>query len=291
MARHLALAFAVLLAFLPSCPIHAFQPAPFRSNTLGVRVDVLVTDGRKPVGGLAAPDFELRDNGVPQSIQLVEAADVPLNVVLTLDTSGSTSGARQADLVAASDALLDGLKSGDRVALTTFSQAVLPRLPLTADIPAVRQELRRITPSGRTSVIEAAYVALTTTLAQPGRSLVVVCTDGTDISSWLREQDVVEAALRANAVVYSVISTGARRAGAIGELADATGGAVLRVGSSAEVRGAFRNILQEFRTRYILAYTPIGIATGGFHRLDVRVKRRGLTVKSRPGYVGVEPAK
>ena len=66
---------------------------------------------------------------------------------------------------------------------------------------------------------------------------------------------------------------------------------MLRVASSADLRGAFQKILQDFRSRYILVYTPAGVPLGGFHRLDLRVKRRGLTVKARPGYIGVEPAR
>ncbi len=69
----------------------------FRATTLGVRVDVLVTDGKKPVAGLTGRDFEVRDNGVLQAVEVVDAAEVPLNVVLALDTSGSTAGARRAD--------------------------------------------------------------------------------------------------------------------------------------------------------------------------------------------------
>jgi hypothetical protein len=53
------------------------------------------------------------------------------------------------------------------------------------------------------------------------------------------------------------------------------------------VRDAFETILREFRSRYILSYSPQGVPGDGFHHLDVRVKRRGLTVKSRPGYLGV----
>jgi len=109
----------------------ALQAQSFRSNTLGVRVDVLVTDGRKPVGGLTALDFDVRDNGVAQAIQLVDASDVPLNVVLALDSSASTTGARQTDLIAASEALLAGLEPVDRAALTTFSHAVARRTALT----------------------------------------------------------------------------------------------------------------------------------------------------------------
>jgi VWFA-related protein len=282
---------ALLPAALASNPVLASQHASFRSSTLGVRVDVLVTDGNKPVGGLIARDFDVRDNGVAQTIELVQVADVPLNVVLALDTSASVEGTRQADLIAASLALLDGLKPGDRAALTTFSHAVVPRVTLTADLARVREELARITASGRTAVMDGVYVALTTTLTQPGRSLVVVCTDGSDISSWLRADDVIESAKRANAVIYAVTSANARRAASLEDLTDATGGEMIRVASSRDLRGAFQRVLQQFRSRYVLAYTPTGVPLDGFHRLEVGVTRRGLNVKARPGYIGMEPGK
>ena len=280
-----------LLAVLLAGPTHAAQRPSFSSRALGVRVDVLVTDGRNPVGGLTAPDFELRDNGVLQTIDVVEASDVPVNVVLALDTSASTTGKRQTDLLAASEALLDGLKPVDRAALTTFSHAVAPRIALTSEISTVRAELLRIEPSGETAIMDGVYVVLTTTLVQAGRSLVVVYTDGSDTSSWLQPGEVLESAKRSSAVIYAVAAADARRSSALEDLTDATGGHMLRVASSADLRGAFQTILQDFRSRYILTYAPSGVPAGGYHRLDVRVKRRGLNVKARTGYIGVEPAK
>lgn len=287
MNRQTVLGLAALFTLLLTGQPGAGLSAQFRTNTLAVRVDVLVTDGRKPVAGLTAPDFNLRDNAVPQSIELVDPSEVPLNVVLALDTSGSTDGARQTQLVAASEALLDGLTPRDRAALTTFSHAVTPRLKLTADLASVRTELGRISPSGRTAILDAVYVALTSTLSESGRSLVVICTDGSDISSWLQPEEVVEAAKRSNAVVYAVTSTNARRSQALEAITEVTGGDVLRVASNRELRTAFQKILQDFRSRYILSYTPTGVAPGGVHRIDVRVGRRGLTVKARPGYIGL----
>jgi VWFA-related protein len=139
--------------------------------------------------------------------------------------------------------------------------------------------------------MDGAYVALMATLAQTGRSLVVVCTDGYDTSSWLKPEEVLESAKRSNAVVYAVTAAQSRRRSPLKDLTDATGGHMLEVTSSGDLRGAFQKILQDFRSRYILAYSPKGVSTEGFHRLDVRVKRRGLTVKARPGYIGVAPAK
>jgi Ca-activated chloride channel family protein len=281
MAKVLLLA----LALAWSVTTETVQQPSFRSGAVGVRVDVLVTEGRKPVTGLTAQDFELRDNGVPQTIQLVDAHDIPLNVVLALDTSASTTGKRHADLMAASSALLDELREGDQAALTTFSHAVTPLLAPTTDLAAVRGKLQTITTAGRTAVMDAVHAALTQTIAQPGRSLVVVCTDGSDVSSWLRPDDVVESARRSSAVVYGVATSNGRHVAPLEEVAEATGGDVL-VESSEDLRDAFRRIVQDFRSRYILAYTPEGVDTAGFHRLDVRVKRRGLNVKARPGYIG-----
>jgi len=258
----------------------------FSSRTLGVRVDVLVTDGRRPIGGLTAADFELRDNGVLQTVALLTSSE-PINVVLALDVSASTDGKRQADLQRASEALLTGLKTGDRAALVTFTQAVAPRLPLTADFKEVRASFAAIRPFGETAILDGVFVALMTVHAQPGRSLVVVCTDGNDTASWLSTAEVIEAARRSNAVIYAVSAAEARPPTELKDLTDATGGQTLQVTSSRDLDAAFARILSDFRSRYTLAFTPQGVEAGGLHRLDVRVKRSGVSVKARPGYVGV----
>ena len=144
----------------------------FSSRTLGVRVDLLVMDGTKPVAGLTARDFELRDNGVLQRVDVVDAVDVPINVVLALDTSASIRGRRLTDLIAAGDAILDGLKPVDRAAIVTFNHAVTLALQLSADLVEARAALRAIDPGGRTSVMDGVS-ALTSTIDQAGRFLLV----------------------------------------------------------------------------------------------------------------------
>lgn len=262
----------------------------FSSRAVGVRVDVMVTDGRTSVGGLTAADFELRDNGVLQTVQLLDSTE-PINVVLAFDVSASTGGKRQTDLQRASEALLAGLTRGDRAALVTFSQDVAPRLPLTSDLAAVRASLAAAAPSGETAILDGVFVALTTTLAQPGRSLVVVCTDGNDTASWLTVGEVIEAAKRSNAVIYAVSASESGVTSELQDLSEATGGQTLRVASSRDLAPAFGRILGDFRSRYVLAFSPIGVDAGGVHRLDVRVKKPGLSVKARQSYVGLSPAR
>jgi len=264
------------------------QAAAFSSRVVGVRVDVLVTERRNPVVGLTAADFELRDNGVAQTIGLLESSDLSLNAVLALDVSASTSGTRLTDLVTASHALLDGLRAADRAALITFNQAVSPRVPLSTDLGLVRAALASLAPSGETALMDGIYTALMSAQSQPGRSLVIVYTDGGDTASWLRPDEVLESARRSSAVVYAVVVGGLRRS-PLKELTDATGGDLLVVDSSTDLGGVFGRILAGFRSRYVLTFTPTGVAAGGLHRLDVRVRRSGLTVQARPSYIG-EPA-
>ena len=64
----------------------------FRSGADGVRVDVHVQVGKKPVAGLTAADFDVRDSGVRQDVQALAIEDVPLSLVLALDVSGSVRG-------------------------------------------------------------------------------------------------------------------------------------------------------------------------------------------------------
>ena len=289
MARWPSIAATALALLLPA-PAGA-QRQVFSSRALAVRVDVLVTDGRQPVAGLRAADFELRDNGVLQRVDLVDTDEVPLHAILALDTSASTRGPRQPALIAAGEALLDGLKPADRAGLVTFSHAITSTIAPTADLGAVRAALRQFTPQGRTSIMDGVYVALTSTFDQGARSLIVVCTDGADTTSWLQVSDVLDAAQRANAVVYAVTAGGGRRSPALKEIADGTGGHVLQVNSNVDLRPAFQRVLGEFRSRYVLAYTPEGVATGGFHRLQISVPGRNATVKARAGYIGVEAAR
>lgn len=260
----------------------------FSSRTVGVRVDVLVTDTNtgRPQAGLKATDFELRDNGVLQKIDSLDAGDMPVNALLALDVSASTTGKRLTDLQAATHTLLDDLRPVDRASLLTFNHAVMPRVPLTSDFTSVKAVVDGIKPFGGTSLLEGAYAAIVSTLAEPGRSFVLICTDGRDTTSWMQPEDVVESAKHSNAVVYIVASSDARKWAPLKNLADATGGKMIEIESSAQMAAEFRKILTDFRSRYVLTYTPTGVTAGGYHRLDVRMRAPQVKATARPGYIG-----
>ena len=110
---------AAALAIVAAGPT---QPR-FRSGVDAVRVDVLVTDGNRPVAGLTAEDFELRDNGVRQRIEAIDFGGVPLSVMFALDTSVSVWGQPLQHLKEAASAVVSLLTPNDRAAVLTFSGA------------------------------------------------------------------------------------------------------------------------------------------------------------------------
>jgi VWFA-related protein len=289
MRPNAALTAVLAIAGLASTAAAPRQAPLFTSRVQAVLVDALVTRNGRPVSGLTAADFEVRDNGVAQTIDVLDAANLPINAVLALDTSASTAGARLRDLTTATDALLDDLRPVDRAALTTFSHVVSPRVPLTLDLASIRDALRSINPDGETAALDGIYAALTATLAETGRSLVVICTDGRDTRSWLEADELLTAARRSNAVIDVVATGSARQWPVLRDLTDATGGETIAVESSAQIRAQFESVLREFRSRYVLTFVPTGVADGGFHRLDVRVRGTRLVVKARPGYLAGGP--
>jgi VWFA-related protein len=262
----------------------------FTSSVDGVRVDVLVTDNGRPVTGLTTADFELRDNGVRQEVSLESQRDLPLGVVLTLDFSASLRPADLEALRRAGRSLIDALVPGDSAALLTFSHRVVRQVPLTTALDKVRAGLDVAPVRGHTSLADAALAALLLGDADGGRTLVVVFSDGVDTSSYQAPEVVVETARRVNGVVYAVWA-GDGDTGFLRDLTRATGGRVIDIGKAGDPGPAFLEILNEFRSRYLLTYTPAGAGAGagGWHALDVRVTRRGARVDARPGYFSATP--
>lgn len=303
----------LLLTVAMSCAAVAIPAGQqtFRSRAEAVRVDVLVADGTRLVSGLTAADFELRDAGVIQSVKEIEVEQLPLNVMIALDTSGSVAGPRLQYLVNASGALVDGLLPKDRVALLSFSSRVRLLAPLTPSRDRIRAALGAMKGAGTTSLRDAAFAAFTLREDDPGRTLLLLFSDGADTSSWLGASEVIEAAKRTDVVVYpvgirQVVNVGVARRPLTGQfesaprsdwtvkleqsgkflndLAEATGGRVMLAGADADLRDTFVGILAEFRHRYVLTYEPTGVPAAGWHPIDVKLKGKRGKITARRGY-------
>ena len=264
------------------------QTPSFRARVDGVRIDVLVTENGRPMTSLTAPDFEVRDNGIPQTIDLVSLSDVGVSVVLALDLSASVKGPRLVLLRRAGHALVDALAPGDSAALVTFDRAAVRRVPLTATLADIRTALDAATADGYTALVDATQAALLMAAADAGRTLVMVFSDGVDTASYTSAAVVVDTARRANGVVYAV-STSDDATRFLRDVTSATGGRVIEIDEDDDPGPAFLEILQEFRRRYVVTFTPTGVGGVGWHRLDVRVTRGNARVRARPGYFLAAP--
>lgn len=273
-----------LCVLLAAAAVHA-QPPTFSTRREVVRVDVLVSDDGRPVTGLTPGDFELRDNGVLQTIDLARLESMPIDVVLAFDLSRSVAGQRLAHLRQAGAAVLGALAPGDRVGLLTFSHVPTLSQALTDDPEPIRSALGRLEGRGDTALVDGLYASILVGESDGGRSLVIVFSDGMDTASWLPRSSVLDTVRRSDVVVYSVTTGESRDAAFLREVGTATGGGSFQVGSTAELARTFVVIFDEFRNRYLLTYTPTGVDQDGWHELNVRVKRRGAAVTAaRPGY-------
>ena len=273
------------VALAAGAPARAQDAPTFRSSTEVVRVDVLATVDGRPVRGLGPGDFEVTDSGVAQVVDLVSFEQLPLNVVLAFDLSESVSGERLAHLTAASRAVLARLERSDQVALVSFSHVVAPGAGLTTDASTIARALEDAVPGGETSLVDATYTALLVGESDVGRSLVIVFSDGVDTASWLQAERVLDSAKRTDAVVYAVAVRSVAVSPFLREMAEQTGGRQFTVDSTRDLGAAFEGILDEFRRRYVIGFTPRGVPAGGWHPLVVRIKGQRATTRARPGYL------
>lgn len=300
----------VAMALLAAHPAPAQQAPTFTASVEAVYVDAFVTRDGRPVEGLTAADFDVRDNGVEQGVSLVSVEEVPILAVMVFDASASVAGARLDDLRAAGRALLAGLRPRDQAALVTFSHELDVAVPRGGDHAAVRRALDDLVPAGHTALWDALYAGLKLP-ADQGRPMVVLFTDGEDDLSWLSAEQVLDVARESEAVVHVVavvppaaeVVTPSVRSGfrteirdretpqvrALRRVAEATGGRLWPAGASAQLERTFLQVLAEMQSRYLLSYAPVGVAREGWHRLSVKLRGRKGTVRARSGYFVAKP--
>ena len=192
-----------VLACLAAAPAAPAQTPVFEANVDSVYVDAVVTRDGKPVLGLTADDFALRDEGTAVPVELVGAASLPLVTVLAFDASRSVAGRKLSALQVAGAAFLEGLLPADQASLVTFNEEITWVVAPTADKERVARALASLQPRGGTALFDGVYAA-TTMPASPARVLVVVFSDGEDNVSWLDEGQVAGALARSNALVHVV---------------------------------------------------------------------------------------
>ncbi len=283
----------------------AQQPgAPtFTSGVDLVRVSAVVRDRKGHfVEDLSQRDFTILDDGNQRMIADFRHDLAGVSIALLFDVSGSM----EAGLVNAREAagfVLGALDTGkDEAAVYTFDTQLDEVEPFTVGLRALPARLSSLTPFGATSLHDAIAATAERTGHRDGRRrAVVVFTDGNDNWSHLKPSEVSAMASAIDVPVYIIgivpaidnpsadISTvSAERsalAGSLTDLAEWTGGHAFIVSTPIERSTAARQIIDELRHQYLIAFESSG--KPGWHPLVVRArdKSRGdLVVRVRSGY-------
>ena len=296
-------------------------------ETLQVNVNVVnvfcnVKDKRGAlIPDLKKDDFELYEDDVKQNIKYFGAeTNQPLTLGLLIDASGSQQRVLGMEQQVGGAFLQEVLRPKDMAFLISFDVNVELLQDYTPSARDLKRAMDRVkinvggsTPGGGvpgvgqgpfptsnmprgTLLYDAIYLAAQEKLAKEvGRKAMIILTDGADFGSRLKIQDAIEAAQKADSIVYVLLiaDRGFYGGGYSGDsemkkLTKDTGGRVIEVGDDREkLEKAFDQIADELRTQYSLGYTPLNRKKdGGFRRLEIRSKP-GYKVQARRGYYAV----
>jgi Ca-activated chloride channel family protein len=276
------------------------QPAPplFRSvsNDLVVLAAAVSDGDGRFVQGLEPQWFQVYDNGKPRVVQFFSNEDVPVSVGLIIDSSGSMRG-RIGEVIAASVSFAQLSHPRDQLFALAFNDSVHEllgdrRFLLASDVASLQQTVASIEPQGQTSLYDAIIAGLDR-LAESSRArkVLVVMSDGGDNASRATLEQVIDRARRSDASIYTIGLFDAtdpdRNPGVLGRLAETTGGERFLPASIGRLLEACRRIASEIRSAYTIAFEPAE-RDGRYHRVRValdRAPRKGLKVRTRPGYV------
>jgi VWFA-related protein len=307
LAVALAMGCAALMAACRGGLVLAQEPL-FRAVTDLVTVDAYAHRAGVPIAGLTRADFELRDNGVLQTIESIGTTD-SAHVIIGIDLSGSVDGTTLDGLRTAVRAVLTQLTSDDRISVFTFADRLRVLSRAAVPSPEVSRAIDAMTAVGSTPLHDALVLGTALARADSRPPVLLLFTDGNDTASWSTVGRALAALRHGNLVVYPV---GAGLASALAsspssdyfrhstwlaplpgetlrllqEIADRTGGEFLQVRRDDRLATTFSTILARYRQRYLLSFSPTGVKTGdGWHRIEVKLRTQPGTIVAREGYM------
>lgn len=273
--------------------------ATFSSSIELVRVSTIVRDHKgRFVQDLSARDFEVLDGGQLRPIVDFRRDLAGVSVGLLFDVSGSMENTLS-DAREAATHLLSWLEPKDEAAVFTFDTRLDEIAPFTSGLRTLPDSMATVTPFGATSLHDAiARMAERVGTREGRRRAVVVFTDGRDNSSRLTPSQVSGIASSIDVPVYvfaavpsidnlstqySTNEGSSSLAGPLNDLAAWTGGRVFVASTPAARSAAARQIVDELRHQYLIAFESSGMS--GWHPLVVRARSKDLTVRARSGYI------
>ena len=285
-------------------PALAAQDLTLHVDVKLVSVFVNVTDRNGAiVGGLAREDFAVAEDGRPQQIAVFERqSELPLNLTLAIDTSGSVRKDMAEEADAARRFAHAILRPQDQMSVLQFATEVRELTPFTNKVALIDRGLSQLHSDFATALYDAIYLGAERLGPKAGRKVLVLVSDGGDTAKSTTYPQALEQALRNEVMIYSIIdvpiaaSAGRDLGGehALITLAEQTGGKHFYV-SEGGLDNAFTQVSDDLRTQYLLGYYPQHQEPGrNFHRIEVTVPRaaaQDFNIRHKTGYYMDAPAR
>jgi VWFA-related protein len=300
--------FLTLAAAFCASRASAQQEEPTFSTDVKV-VNVLATVRNKSgslAGSLNEDDFALAEDGRPQKISyFARETDLPLTLGLLVDTSASQRKVLDAERGACSRFLDQVFRERkDKVFLMQFDTNIQIRQALTSSVAKLDEAMAYVDSESMTqlraqggggTVLYDALVEASDEIMkkQTGRKALIVLTDGVDFGSSATAKDAVEAAQRADTLIYSILYSDAGAYGGGGpdgrrilqRLSAESGGSFFEVSKRTSIEQVFGILQEELRNQYSLGYVsdkPVRVSE--FRAIQLTVKQKGLAVQARHQY-------
>lgn len=270
----------------------------FMVRVPSVTLDVVVADDRgRFVTGLAADDFEVLEDGVPQEIRYFTADLTPVTSLLLLDSSASVRSSLSA-IQTAAYLFLRNMATADQGRVATFSEGVRFGPPYASDIWDQIPMIRAMRPFGRTALYDAILTSLQELSRVEERKALILVSDGEDSGpdakgSVSTREHALEGARLSEGAIYTVGYTGWSPEGGgrlnrdfLDAVAEQSGGRSYYPDEIEDLSRHFRQIQYELHRQYQIAYLPSkDRKEGGWRSIDVKIKGRDdLVARTRKGY-------
>ncbi len=288
-----------LLVLASSIGLLAGQQPTFRSSVRTVPVYATAIDsGGRLVPDLTQEDFEILDNLKPVTISSFSNDPQPFTAVVMLDTSASMTEHLKL-LNQASEQFLMRLLPVDRAQVGAFNDKLQLSGTFTNDRDELISALDDLQFGNSTRLWDGLNFSLDALKPVDGRKVVLLFTDGDDTASKVRFGEIQARARDEEVMVYGIgletnYFNGQRQVRSkpdrnLRRIAEETGGGSFEMQKTDQLAPTFTRVAQELRSQYLLAFVPETL-DGKVHKLDVRVKRPGVTVRARKSYSAVGDA-
>jgi VWFA-related protein len=277
------------------------------TNLVSLNVSVFSTKVRTQVSQLAQKEFTVSEDGHEETVTFFASTEVPFDLVLLLDLSGSTADKRDL-IVESTRRFIEAARPSDRIAIVTFWNVTNVIAPLTSDRAKLLESLSQITGGGGSAVWDALKFTVDQVLGprtRDRRRAVVFMTDGIDnalsfrpgFGSQISFADLLETVRRSDILVIPIYldtePPGANRRGmfasarqTLTKLADESGGLFYRARKIEDLKGVYTQVIEDLGTVYSLGYKSTNEKRDGSWR-SVKITvpgRPDLMTRARPGY-------